>query len=63
MMWHELIPLAALAIFAVVVGGLILRPRHYFPPNTPPWHGTPGALTARVYATRLRWLRGGDAID
>ena len=28
MIWHQLIPVAALAIFALIVGGLILRPRH-----------------------------------
>ena len=28
MIWHQLIPVAALAIFALLVGGLILRPRH-----------------------------------
>jgi hypothetical protein len=28
MIWHQLIPVAALAIFALIVGGLILKPRH-----------------------------------
>jgi hypothetical protein len=28
MIWHELIPVGAIAIFALIVAGLILRPRH-----------------------------------
>jgi hypothetical protein len=28
MIWDQIVPVAALAVFALMVGGLILRPRH-----------------------------------